>query len=144
MLIKGIWTHCELISIHKWLREYKMVTVTKWKIPMIIKLRNFEYNRYRWQNQVSSDTVHMNTLLSWSRRSIFIKPYVEVWCKQLFIRDQISWPTPFHIMPWISNDFIICSHCCNMGCDYIFDTSLVRVSRRVSRDCNIGIWSQNM
>ena len=40
-----------------------MVTATKWKIPMIIKLRNFEYNPNRWFNQVSSDIVHMDTLL---------------------------------------------------------------------------------
>ena len=34
--------------------------------------------------QVSSDIVHMDTLLSWSRKKkyfFFIKPYVEVWYK---------------------------------------------------------------
>ena len=77
---------------------------------------------------------------------IYIKPYVEVWYKQLLIRDIISWPTPFYIMSWISNESTICSHCCNMGCEYI-SMYLTHLYSRLAEEypgiANIGLGSQN-
>ena len=66
--------------------------------------------------------------------------------KQLLIRDLLSRPTPFDVMTWISNNSIICSHCCNMGCEYI-STYLIHLYSRLAEEYpgigNIGIGSQN-